>query len=110
MGLFALFVAALLGFTGRRDTLHHVDELIVKGRLQDGQPFALMPDGPETPHPIESNQTIKKIDRIVIGSHEILFVDLCAWLREMANMAAKISKFDPNTAARQQAAVQIARS
>ena len=39
-----------------RHEIHHLEELVMDGRLQEGQPFALEPDGPETPHPTEANQ------------------------------------------------------
>lgn len=79
-----------------RHEIHHLEELVMDGRLQEGQPFALKPDGLETPHPTEANQTIKIVDRLVIGEREILFAELVAWLKEMAWVAQKIADFDPN--------------
>jgi hypothetical protein len=67
------------------------------GRLQEGQPFALKPDGPETPHPTEAQQTIKTVDRLVIGAREVHFVELATWLREMARVAERIAEFGPNS-------------
>ena len=64
------------------------------GRIQPGQPFALSPGGPEIPHPTEQNQTIKTIDRLVIGVREVRFTELAAWLREMVETAQKIADFN----------------
>ena len=71
MGLFALFVAVLLGFTGR------------------------------------GGSDAKALKTII---YPIGLMLVALRLREMANVAEKISKFDPNVAARQQAAEQIAHS
>jgi hypothetical protein len=80
-----------------RNEIHHLEELVMDGRLQEGQPFGLKPDGPETPHPTEAQQTIKTIDRLVIGAREVRFVELAAWLREMATVAEKIAAFGPSS-------------
>jgi hypothetical protein len=80
-----------------RHEIHHLEELVMDGRLQEGQPFALKPDGPETPHPTEAHQTIKTVDRLVIGAREVHFVELATWLREMARVAEKIAEFVPSS-------------
>lgn len=80
-----------------RHEVHHLEELVMDGRLQEGQPFALRPDGPETPHPSEANQTIKTIDRIIMGNREVSFAELASWLREMGAVAQSIAEFGPNS-------------
>ena len=80
-----------------RHEIHHLEELVMNGRIQEGQPTALMPDGPETPHSTEPNQTVKSIDRLVIGGRELKFSDLATWLTEMARYADKIAQFEPNS-------------
>lgn len=80
-----------------RHEIHHLEELVMDGRLQEGQPFALKSDGPETPHPTEAQQTIKTIDRLVIGEREVHFFELATWLREMASVAVKIAEFGPDS-------------
>lgn len=80
-----------------RHEIHHLEELVMDGRLQAGQSFALRPDGPETPHPTEANQTIKKIDRLVIGGRAIFFSELATWLQEMASVAQAIAQFGPSS-------------
>lgn len=80
-----------------RNEIHHLEELVMKERIADGQSFALNPNGPEIPHPTEPNQTIKIIDRLVIGTREVRFSELAEWLREMASFASKIADFLPNS-------------
>lgn len=80
-----------------RHEIHHLEELVMDGRIQEGQPFALKPDGPDVSHPTEANQTVKTIDRLVIGAREVSFVELAAWLREMASVAERIAQFGPNS-------------
>jgi len=82
-----------------RNEIHHLDELVMNGRIQEGQPFAIKPDGPETPHPTEANQTTKSIDRLVIGQHELPFSSLATWLTEMGRFAEKIADFGPDSRA-----------
>ena len=79
-----------------RNEIHHLEELVTDGRLTEGSPFALKPDGPETSHPTEANQTVKTIDRLVIAQRELLFADLASWLREMGRFAEKLSAYGPN--------------
>lgn len=79
-----------------RDEIQHLEEDVVKGRVVAGHRFALSPDGPETPHPSEKNQTIKTIDRLVIGRSEVKFSDIAIWLKEMASVASKISEYNPS--------------
>jgi hypothetical protein len=83
-------------FKSVRNEVHHLEEMVMGGRIVSGQPFALFPDGPEVPHPTEENQTIKTIDRLVIGNNEVLLSELASWLSEMALYAEKISVFMPN--------------
>jgi len=83
-----------------RHEIHHLEENLIEGRLQEGQRIALRPDGPERPHPTEAQQTIKTIDRLAIAGRELLFSDLATWLREMARVADKIANFDAGAAAR----------
>ncbi len=79
-----------------RDEIHHLDEVLVSDEgLKEGQPVALYPDGPERAHPTEADQTIKSIDRLVIGRRELLFSDLTAMLIEMGRYAEKIAEFSP---------------
>lgn len=78
-----------------RNEMHHLDELVIDGRLQQGKPIALRPDGPEVPHPTETNQTNKTIDRLVIAQRELRFADLASWLTEMARFAEKIAAYKP---------------
>jgi hypothetical protein len=73
-----------------RNEVHHLEELVMDGRLEMGQPSALSADGPETPHPTEPNQTNKTIDRLKIASREISFRELVMWLHEMGDFAARI--------------------
>jgi hypothetical protein len=80
-----------------RHEIHHLEEMVMSGRISDGQSFALKPDGPETPHPTESKQTIKTIDRLVIGKNEVKFSELAIWLKEMAEFVAIISDYLPNS-------------
>ena len=72
--------------------------MLLDGRIQEGQLIALLPDGPETAHPTESNQTIKTIDRLAIGESELLFIDLVAWLKEMGQFAEKIANYKTDSA------------
>lgn len=79
-----------------RDGIHHLEEMVVEGRVAEGQPIALKPDGPEVPHPTEPGQTVKTLDRLVIGDRQVTFRNVSAWLGEMSAAAAKISQFQPN--------------
>lgn len=81
-------------FRKMRHEIHHLEEMVVNGRLQPGQPIALKPDGPELPHPTDSNQTIKTIDRLAIGEREVKFTELAGWLREMVVTAQVIMEFN----------------
>ncbi len=76
-----------------RNDIHHLEQLVMKGEVQQGQSISLAPDGPESVHPTEPNQTIKTIDRLVIAERELLFQDLSTWLKEMACFADKISNY-----------------
>ena len=76
---------------GTRNEIHHLEESVLHGKIVQGQNFALRPDGPEVPHPSEGNQTVKTIDRLTIGSHEILFSELASWLAEMTDVVSRIA-------------------
>lgn len=52
---------------------------------QPGQNHTLRADGIEQPHPTDAGQTIKNIDRLVVGKYTILFTALARWLVEMAD-------------------------
>lgn len=78
-----------------RDGIQHLEEMVVKGRVAEGQPIALKPDGPEIPHPTELGQTVKTLDRLVIGDRQVTFRNVSDWLCEMSTTAAKISQFQP---------------
>ena len=77
-----------------RNDIHHLEELVMKGKLPDGQITTLKPDGPETPHPTEPNQTVKTIDRLVIAQRVLRFSDLAVWLTEMGCFADKIAVYE----------------
>jgi hypothetical protein len=74
--------------------IHHLEEILIDGRLQEGQAIALKPNGPETPHPTEPNQTVKTIDRLVIAQRELRFWSLATWLTEMGRFAEKIAAYE----------------
>lgn len=78
-----------------RNEIHHLEQMVIDGRFVEGDPIALKPDGPVTPHPTEFDQSIKTIDRLVIGQRELLFSNLTIWLKEMGYCAQKISNFNP---------------
>jgi hypothetical protein len=78
-----------------RNAIHHLEEKVIKGEVAEGQPIALKPDGTEVPHPTESGQTIKTIDRLVIGPHQLTFADITSWIHEMSAAAAQIAQYDP---------------
>ena len=83
-----------------RNDIHHFEEMVMDGRIGEGQSFALKPDGPEVPHPTESKQTIKTIDRLVIGGNQIKFCEIATGLNEMASFVALIADFLPNSSQR----------
>lgn len=69
-----------------RNEIHHLEDSLLSEQITEGQNTALWADGPETPHSSEANQTTKTIDRLVIGSHEIIFHDLVQGLTEMISV------------------------
>jgi hypothetical protein len=82
---------------GIRDTIQHMDEKVLKGEIPERTPFMLMATGVEMPVPDQPNQTLKVIDRVVIGGQEIFFAELAEWLTEMGDCAEVISKYQrPN--------------
>jgi len=80
-----------------RNEIHHLEEMVMDGRISSGQPFALKPDGPEIAHPTEIGQTIKTIDRLQIGEREVRFSELAGWLDEMLIFARRITDHLPNS-------------
>jgi hypothetical protein len=78
-----------------RDTIQHMDERVMKENIPENTPFMLMANGPEKPvlDSDQPNQTRKVIDRLIIGSDEMLFADLVMWLHEMGECAEVISKY-----------------
>jgi hypothetical protein len=79
-----------------RHEIHHLEELVMDGRLTEGSPFALGSTGPQTAHPIEANQIVKTIDRLTIAQRELLFSDIANWLKEMGRFAEKLATYGPN--------------
>ncbi len=79
-----------------RDTIQHMDKDVIKGEIPEGTPFMLIATGRETPvlDPNQPSQTLKVIDRLVIGNQELLFVDLVKWLHEMGQCAEAISNYE----------------
>ncbi|TAM47370.1 MAG: hypothetical protein EPN61_04655 [Burkholderiaceae bacterium] len=88
--------AVATSFREIRNTIHHLGEKVLNGQISEGQPIALKPDGSEIPHPTEAGQTIKIIDRLVIGPHEITFVDLVATFGELSAAAAYMAGCAPH--------------
>lgn len=80
-----------------RNEIHHTEAALLSGKLGAGNPFTLKADGPETPHPTEPNQTNKVIDRLVIGSRELLFTEVAQALVEMADYCDKIASTVPSS-------------
>ncbi len=74
-----------------RHEIAHLDERLAEGVIQEGQPFALKPDGPETKEPV--GVTVKHFDRLIIGDKELKFLDLALWLSEMCREAQRIARF-----------------
>lgn len=77
-----------------RDAISHLDNRLIDGRISKGEPVNLLPTGNEVPHPTEENQTIKTIDRVALGPHEVTFLDLAEWLQEMVRFATRLFEFD----------------
>jgi hypothetical protein len=77
-----------------RGAIQHMDDRVLNGNIPKDTPFALMATGPETPVLDQPNQTLKVIDRLTLGSDEILFTDLVTWLHEMGKCAEIISKYE----------------
>ena len=68
-----------------RNGIQHGDEWVLEGKIDMTQNHTLRADGIEQPHPGDVGQTIKNIDRLLLGNHTILFADLAMWLIEMAD-------------------------
>jgi hypothetical protein len=69
---------------------------MLDGRLENGRPIAILPDGPEVQHPTEPGQTIKSICMLIIDKHKITFAELVDWLAEMGQFAEIIANHDPS--------------
>lgn len=80
-------------FHQARHDVHHMEERITGDDFVDGQPYSLIPGGPEAPHPTEEGQTNKLIDRVTILDREITFDEIVGWLNEMGRFAQMISDF-----------------
>ncbi len=78
-----------------RNEVQHLEDHIINGKIEPTQTFTLRPDGPEEPHPTDSGQTVKTVDRLRIGGQELLISDLAIWLVEMAVFAGKIADHRP---------------
>jgi hypothetical protein len=76
-----------------RDAAQHLEEQVLKGTVPEKTPFMIIAVGQETPVPEEPGQTLKTIDRLQIGTYEIKFSELCAWLQEMGECAEKITNY-----------------
>jgi hypothetical protein len=76
-----------------RNTIQHMDKRILDRTIADDASFTLMATGTETLIPNQPDQTRKVIDRLVVGSHTILFAELVPWLHEMGACAEAISKY-----------------
>jgi hypothetical protein len=81
-------------FTNIRDAVHHADEQLLNGTIPPESPFALKPDGPVTEIPEQPGQTLKTIDRLVIGNVELKFADLHRWLLELSRYAQLLSEYE----------------
>lgn len=77
-----------------RDIIHHLGEKFGGSEVPDNSWFSIMVDGPEVPLPPEPGQTLKTIDRLVIGKETILFSELSGWLTEMGQYAESIASYD----------------
>lgn len=80
---------------GMRNEIHHLENSVLSGLLKPGQSSALRAEGLEVAHPTETNQTIKTIDHLVIGSHQITFRELVEWLTEMSEVVVRIVEVSP---------------
>lgn len=74
-----------------RNSVQHMDEKVAGGQIEKGAPFMLLATGEESPMPDQPDQTLKVIDRLIIGDRHILFSELATWLIEMGDCAELIS-------------------
>ena len=81
-----------------RNEIHHLEDFVLSGQVIEGQNSALRAEGLEVAHPSEAGQTIKTIDHLVIGSHQITFRELVQWLTEMTDVVARLVEALPKTA------------
>jgi hypothetical protein len=80
-----------------RAMVQHMERKILDGEVPENTPFFLKPDGPEVPVAGDPGQTIKTIDRLVIGSADVLLGDLCDWLSEMCRYASGVASYGDAT-------------
>lgn len=80
-----------------RNAIHHMDEEVLRGAFQEGMTTALVCAGPEEPvsDPQNPGQVIKTIDRLEVGTSELLFSDLIGRLTEMGDCAHAICEYEP---------------
>jgi hypothetical protein len=72
-----------------RNQIQHVEENVLRGKIiRPGTNFFPVADGPDQDR---GTETFKVIDRIKIGTIDLMFSDLCPWLRDMARCAGIIA-------------------
>jgi hypothetical protein len=76
---------------GVRNAVQHIEGDICAGRHPEQSAFALVPEGDEI-H--ENGDIIKVFDRLQIGDEKLPFSDIAAWLRQMAECAERLSKYE----------------
>lgn len=81
-----------------RNSIHHIEERLVEGKLDRDLPFFIKPTGNEIPYDdgINKNQTKLTIDRVKILDHEIYFHEIATWIEEMIQYVDKISGLMPS--------------
>jgi hypothetical protein len=77
-----------------RDAVQHLEDQVLDGTVPEKTPFMIQAVGSETPILEEPGQSLKTIDRLQIGSFEIMFSELCSWLKEMGQYAELISRYE----------------
>lgn len=82
-----------------RDAIQHIEEKVINGKLKQGQPMILRATGDDRPHKTEPNQTVLRIDRLVIGDRAVTFAALQEILSEMVLCAEKIAAYDAGVTA-----------
>lgn len=79
-----------------RNAIHHLDEKLGNGEVEEGQPVHVKLDGSELPVPDseQPNQTLMIYDRIALGPHVISLSELCDWINEMGRQAEYIAAYN----------------